>query len=251
MKVEVVYTSYRRDLTWLYYSLRLLYRYFKADDWHVTVRLNEDCRALVGHWEVPVTWVFVEPWKDTYNFHMYLKSISDTHTEADLLILLDSDHMLLEPMTLDFLLEDGKPIVRYRDWDEDPNNSDLQVGRRIWGPPVERTLGVPLDREYMVGPPFVYWRDTFGHMRNRVEEFTGLPFYDVLYSDRVYDYRNFLNHPMRFCDYEALGLYATHFEPGRYALKHHPIGTTWPIRVFWSHDWSYKAKQVLEEALAR
>jgi hypothetical protein len=49
----------------------------------------------------------------------------------------------------------------------------LIVGKKIWGPPTERTLGVELDRDYMVGPPFIFWRDTFSLVRARIARNNG------------------------------------------------------------------------------
>jgi hypothetical protein len=251
MNLEVFYVSYRRDLHWLAYSLQLLFKHLRGS-YHVTVHLEENCRDVVSEWRVPVHYIFEKRiWPDGYHWAMSRKALADTYVKGDPIMLLDSDHMLMEPAYVEDFIEDGFPTIRYRDWDEDPNDQSLVVGRAKWGPPTERVLGIPLDRDYMIGPPFVFLRDTFRGMRQRIEEITGLPFADVVRSEVPFDYKRFLDHEMHFCDYEALGLYAAKFQPERYILKHHPRGTHWPFRVYWSWgDWSPGLQAKLDDLLA-
>lgn len=252
MTLDVVYSTYWKDLSWICYSMQLLHKHFRAA-FGVHVLAEEDCKQVTDTWGLPrTTYHFTKPWKDGYAFAMYQKAIADTYSQADLVLLMDSDHMLMEPVYLEDLLSHAKPIIRFRDWDEDPNDPALLVGKAQWGPPTARCLGIPLDRDYMVGPPFMFWRDTFAKMRQRVEDVIGLPFHDAVYSDRPYDYKQFLSHPKVFCDYEALGLYAAKFEPERYNLQHHPRGSHWPWRVYWSHgDWTPALRAKLDELLAK
>lgn len=251
MTLDFVYVTHLRDLHWACYSLQLLHKNFRGA-FGVHVRLEHDCESTIATWELPRTYYhYVIPWKDGYNFQMYMKMMADEYSKADLIALIDSDHMLMEPLYIDDLLDHGRPVIGYRNWDEDPNDSALTVGRGHWGGPIQRTMGIELDREYMVRPPFVYWRDTFAKVRSRVEEVTGRSFRDVLYSETPYNYKNFLAHPKTFCDYEALGVYAAQFEPERYVLKHFERGTHWPLRVFWSHgDWTEALQKKLDELLA-
>jgi hypothetical protein len=236
--LAVVYVTYRQDLCWIVYSLQLLAKHLKGN-YRIVVRAEPDCEEIITQWGIPATYHYVKPWPDGYAFKMYQCLIADQFTEADLIMLVDSDHMLLEPTHLGRFFEEGKPIVRYRPWNDEPNDPGLVEGWRQWAPPVQRTLGIPLDMDYMLGPPFIFHRETFPALRNRVEEVTGLPFHDAVYSDKPYHYQNFLTHPKVFCDYEALGLYAAKFESQRYALVRHVKGGHWPFRVYWSHgDWN-------------
>jgi hypothetical protein len=251
MTLDVVYVTYRKDLAWICYSMQLLHKFFRGA-FGVHVMAEEDCKEVTDTWALPrTTYHFTKPWKDGYAFAMYKKTMADQLTEADLIMLMDSDHLLLEPVYLEDLLDHGKPVIRYRNWDDDPNDPFLAVSKDHWAPPTERTLGIPLDRDYMVGPPFVFWRETFVKVRERVQDVTGLPFHDAVYSDKPYVYTNFLNHPKVYCDYEALGLYAAKFQPERYSLLHHERGTHTPFRVYWSHgDWTPALQQKLDNLLA-
>ena len=214
--------------------MQLLYKHFRgAFGCHVVA--EEDCKDVIDTWGLPVTYHYIKPWADGYHHAMYRKLLMDTLSEADLIMLLDSDHILLEPIYLEDLLADGKPIVHFRDWDDDRNDAALAVSRQQWAPPTERCMGIPLDRDYMIRAPFIFWRSTFAGVRQRIEDVTGLPLHDVCYSDIPYDYRNFLQHPKRFCDYQCLGLYAAKFEPNRYNVQHWIPGTHWPFRTYWSH----------------
>ena len=52
------------------------------------------------------------------------------------------------PAHLEDFLDHSKPIIRYRKWEKDPNDSALVVGKQIWSPPIER---IKLNRDYMIG----------------------------------------------------------------------------------------------------
>jgi hypothetical protein len=239
VKLTVFYVTYRKDLCWIVYSAQLLHKHFRAA-FDTVICAEEDCRDVCETWGLPrTTYHYTKPWPDGYAFAMYQKTMADQFTDADLICLMDSDHILLEPAYLEDFMDHGKPIIRYRDWDEDPNDPSLIIGQQQWAPPTERVMGSSLDKDYMVGAPFIFWRDTFLGVRNRVEEVTGLPFHDAVYSDRPYVYTNFLNHPKVYCDFESLGLYGAKFQADRYHLVHHPRGLHWPFRTYWSHgDWT-------------
>lgn len=250
-RLDAFYVSYRKDLSWLCYSAQLLQKHFKSD-FRIHIVLDPDCEEICSKWGLAsTTYHYMPPWPDGYMWAMYQKSIADTYTDADLIMILDSDHLLLEPTRLEQFMDNGKPVVRYKDWTEDPHDGSLIEGRRQWAPPTERCLGIPLDRDYMRGPPFLFWRETFTGVRERVQDVTGLPFHDAIYSNQHYDYRSFLSHPKTYCDYECLGLYATKFESRRYSLVHQPPDERWPFRVFWSHgDWSGSLEESLKRLLA-
>jgi hypothetical protein len=253
MTVDACYCTYRKDLQWIKYSLNLLLKHFQSPLERVQVVIEENCRDLIRHWQFPdkVIFHFIQPWVDGYHHAMYRKLVMDTLSEADLLMLLDSDHMLMRPTSLEDVMQDGKPIIYYRHWEDYPDAPDMQIAKAQWGPPTEACMGVPLEVDYMSGPPFLFWRNTFPAVRKRIEEVTGKSLHEVCYSDTPYDYTRFLSHPKRFCDYECLGLYGAKFEPERYVLKHLPRDHNNPFRVYWSHgDWTLSLQNKLDALLA-
>jgi hypothetical protein len=233
VKTTIVYVSYRKDLVWLVHSLQLLFKFLKGD-FNVVVRLEENCRDVVNQWALPVRYVFLSRvWPDGYTHAMYQKMIADDYVDWDtgVIWLLDSDHMLSRPTQVDELFYEGKPILHCTEWDEHKDLS--RVARLKWTPPTERALGVPLSLNYMLVPPMAFYPDTFRSCRQRITALNGTSFIDFAYSDVPFRSENFMDHPMKLCDYETLGLYAAAFESHRYAIR--PVPADWPFKVYWSH----------------
>jgi hypothetical protein len=243
---DIITVSYKRDLHWLYYSTRLLLKHWAHKDSRILIRLEEDCRDTVEGWHLGprVIYLYVTPWPDGYTFQMYLKMISDEITDADLLLLSDSDLMLLEPASLDTLMVDGLPIVEYGDWGP--------VAERMWRGSTARVMGIDLEHDYMVGAPFLFWRDTFVATRDHIARVTAQNFREAVYSDVPFSAANFLNHPVKFSEHEALNLYAAKFQSSRYCVRSNTERPAhWPWRLYWSHgDWTPGLQAQLDKLLA-
>jgi len=239
--------QHKKDLTWLYLSLRLLLKYWQTPG-NIIVRLEEDCREDIANWNLGslVIYRYIQPWPDGYTFQMYQKMISDDFSSAEILVLCDSDLMLLAPASLDLLMHDGKPIVEYCNWSEGD-----KVAEQKWRGPTSRVMGIDLDRDYMVQAPFCFWRETFSKVRQQIVNTTGKGFFESIYSGVPFHPQAFLSHPMTIADYEALNLYAVKKEPDRYFLRSNasrPLD--WPFRLYWSHgDWSPEVEQFLTSKL--
>jgi hypothetical protein len=248
VKCDIVIVSHKKDLCWLEYCLRLLRKNWREYS-RIIVRVEEDCREIVEKWAMPgVEFYYVVPWPDGYAFQMYQKMISDDYTDADLLMLVDSDLMLVEPFDLGTLLESGLPVIYYLEWCEQKNG----VAEKVWRRPTSQLMGLDLDRDYMVSPPFLYWRETLQRTRRRIVQQMGMSFFDAVYSDHPFDFKRFMDHPHKFADFEALGLCASNFQLDRYRLKHlSKRPEPYPFRLYWSHgDWNLKVKNQLENLLA-
>jgi hypothetical protein len=236
MRADIVIASYKKDLRWLWFNLQFLAKNWQEPESRIIVRLDRDCAEIIAGWSPRVTdgvqFIYVDPWPDGYHFHMYLKMTADQYTDADLIICLDSDVMLLEPASLHDLMEGGKPVIYYLDWVAAEANAEKK-----WRAGTSRIMGMDLDRDYMVYTPFTFWRSTFMRTRARIEKVTGKPFKEAVYSERPYDYAMFLNHPMIYADYEALCLFANKHEPDWYVVKPRP-SKTWPFRLYWSHGYN-------------
>ena len=65
-----------------------------------------------------VEFYYVKPWPDGYTFQMYTKMTADDFSDAELIILWDSDVMLTGPANLGWLYWDRRPIIEYQEWAE-------------------------------------------------------------------------------------------------------------------------------------
>jgi hypothetical protein len=179
MRVDILINSCRRDLCWLSYCLRLLYKNWRELS-RIIVKVDEDCREIVQDWEIPgIEYVYGQPWTDTYNYQMYLKMISDEYTDADLILCVDSDLMLVEPADLSLLVTNGKPNIYCREWIE-PGE---EVAHQVWRGPTSRAMNMDLDKNHMVLPPFLYWRETFAKTRAQIEQTHQCSFLDYMHSE--------------------------------------------------------------------
>ena len=241
MRADIVIVSHRRDLHWLYYSLQLILKYWTPKP-RVIIRVDEDCREVVEQWRLDVEFYYVKPWPDGYTFQMYQKMTADDFTDAELIILWDSDLMLVAPASLERLLWNSKPIIEYQEWSEAVTHSE-----NIWRAPTSLMMGMDLDREYMCGVPFIYWRETFSKTRCQIARTHRRSFFDCLYSDVPFSAATFMTHPMKLADFEALGLCAAKLEPNRYHFRQNnarPLD--WPFQLYWSHgDWSPEVERHL------
>jgi hypothetical protein len=247
MKVAIVIVSYKPDLHWLSYCLRFLRRNFKEPGTPIVVRVEPDCRETVETWRVDnVTYHYVDPWKDGYAFHMYMKLTADQYTDADLIILVDSDLMLFRPVFLDDILVDGKIPIDWLPWNESPE------AERVWRAPTSRIMGTDLDNDYMVSAPFPVWRETIAEVRQRIAKVNHCSFKDAVYSEVPFTTAGFHKHPLKLADYEALYLYAAKFQLDRYVLRNcHDRPKPWPWRLYWSRgDWSQELQAEFDRRLA-
>jgi hypothetical protein len=201
-----------------------------------TVVLDRDCQEL-AHNEPLLDGVqvfFIDPWPDKYAHAMAMKACADLFTECDLILLFDSDMMLTKQVELSDLMVDGKPAIYFGEWND--LNPERVVARQVWGPASVRSLGLELDRDYMVAPLWLFHASTFRNARQMVEKKAHKPFLYAVYSDHVYDWRKFLDHPMSFCDIENLGMAAYTYEYLFYRwIKIDGIRPQLPVKQHWSH----------------
>ena len=221
----------KRDLPWLHYSLQLIQKYWTPVG-RVIVRLDEDCRPAVENWTLSgVDYYYVKPWPDGYGFQMFCKLTADDYSDADVIVLWDSDLMLTGPANLGWIFWDGKPIIEWQEWCEAVSNSE-----KIWRKPTSIMMGMELEKEYMCGAPFIFWRETFSKCRHQIAKTHRRSVRDCLYSETPFRADNFLNHPHKWADYEGLGLTAAQLEPDRYLFRHNrDRPRDWPWKLYWSH----------------
>jgi hypothetical protein len=194
--------------------------------------VDRDCADVVAYWEIEAYYLFVDPWPDRYMHALWCKAYADRHTDAELILLMDSDHLMTEPCSLGNLMSEAKPVIEFLRWEE----PDRAVARRIWPRVVKESTGMELPVDYMVKPDWLFWRSTFAGARSLVERHRGKPFNEAVYSEAIYDWHQYEFHPFTFCDLQNLALYGDLFESEKYFLwdcrkQSRPN----PIKDYWSH----------------
>jgi hypothetical protein len=177
---------------------------------------------------------------------MYQKLVADLHTDAELIILVDSDLMLFEPLYLNDIIVNGKIPIYYLPWEES------REAEKVWRAPTSRLMGLDLHADLMTGSPFPFWRSTFGKVREHIETVNKMSYGEAVYSTTPFTTSGFHAHPMRWSDYEAMNLYASTHEPDRYMLRNqHDRPHPWPWRLYWSRgDWSANLQNEFDRRLA-
>ena len=214
MKADIFIRTWLPDLKWLAYCLRFLAKNW-AGPGDIHVIANRDCQDHCKQWADQATFHYVDPWPDTHEFKCFCALLPPVLSDADLILNIDSDHMLVERTVLDDFLYQGKPIIYYR---EHADMGDY-LGIRLWTPPVTYWLGQAPTRSYMISTPFAFWRSTISGLRKLIEQRSGRHYHEALYSEVPFQVQNFIQHPKRFPDWEVLGFYAQLHEPELYHFQ--------------------------------
>jgi hypothetical protein len=238
MKLGIFAKSFRDDLGWLAYSLQLLEKFWRGEPPSVVVMLDQDCQEITQQWGLRwANYVYVQPWKDGYSHAMASKACADQFLpESELILLLDSDTILTGPCALEDITIEGQPVIEFQLWND--NDARLAVSRQVWQPVSLASTGLELAVDFMVSVPRLYWRSTFGLVRDVVEQHFQKPFLEALHSDHPYDWRAFLKHPKTFCENQTLSMIATLMEPSRYVIRNRDT-LGWfktPFVQYWSHQ---------------
>lgn len=233
--------TFKPDLPWLFHALQSIELNWRHD-WASTELLvvaEPDCESDMRRWaftHVKVRYVY--PFPCGYCHAMMTKLCADLYLRTCRLIwLFDSDMLLTRPTTLDDIAPGGMPRLIYDEWHSDFDSPTRETSRRVWVPAVKRSMGLDLDRDWMVNPLWVYWSSTFQGARELIESHRQMPFLQAVYCPHRYDWRAFTEHPMALCDMQALGLYAHQHEAHLYAIgRKTSAAIEGPIRQAWSHS---------------
>ena len=237
MKTSIFAKGCKDQLGWLCYCLQFLEKnWLEWRESDVVVMLDPDCEGIVSSWGLPsVKYLFEEPWPDGYMHALYCKACADLYTQGDAILLVDSDTLLTAPAELgDFMMEDHLAL-QYLPWDME-RDAGRKVARALWPRVFKESTGLELPCDYMVNRPWLFWRSTFAGARGLIENHKKLPFKEAVYSETPFDWRNYPNHPFKFCDLEALGYFAANHEPYKYWItdyRDHLVPET--FKDYWSH----------------
>jgi hypothetical protein len=238
LKVGLFAKTFKPDLDWLYFGLSSFKRNWSYESTDILVVAEPNCEPEMTKWDLSrVSTVYVKPWPDGYCHAMAMKMCADIFMpRADLILLFDSDMILTTPTSLADLMVNERPTLYYDDWHSDLDQATRLISKRVWSPAVFRTTGRTLEVDWMVSPLWLFWRSTFAGARYIIENHTRMPFLQAVYSTHVYDWKNFLSHPVSFCDMQTLGLFASEFETHQYDIQKRTLASAVPVRQFWSHQ---------------
>lgn len=232
MRCDIFIKGCREQLNWLSYCLQFIEKNWQHKDSQIIVMLDRDCTKTVAQWGITASYLFVDPWPDGYMHALWCKATADRYTDAELILLMDSDHLMIASCGLPELMKEGKPVIEFFRWEHESR----EVARRIWPRVVKESTGQDLPVDYMVKPDWLFWRSTFAGARTLVENHSGKTFDSEVYSAASYDWTQYEFHPFTFCDLENLALYGAQFESEKYFLwDTEKIPRPYPIMDYWSH----------------
>ena len=147
---------------------------------------------------------------------------ADEYTDADYILITDSDTLFNQPVTPESFMRDGKPMWFYTPWNDDML---AHPGTRAWFDVMTEFMGEEPPAEMMRRQPFMFPREVLMSFRN---------FCAIKHGKNIDDY---VMSKGRFSEYNVMGFYF---------WKHHHDKFSWIntdeecppplIRQFWSHD---------------
>jgi hypothetical protein len=158
---DILIRSYWKDFAWLELCLQSIAQYARGFR-SVIVVVPEASRPWLKrfHLAAPRLEVaFCANYRDDYLGQQVTKLLADTYTDAPFICHLDSDCILVRPVAPDELIEDGRPRVVMRPYE--------QLGRHWpWQRPTEEFLRTAVTHDFMQRPPFVYPRWIYPELRD-------------------------------------------------------------------------------------
>jgi hypothetical protein len=171
MTTAIFIKTCKKDLEWLHYCLRSIWKFGSGFE-ELVIVADEDCRSMIDGW-IEASWktsiVYVENPKHGY-FHMQaVKLMADTYTSCDNILFVDSDCVFYTPFTPYSFMRDGKPILiktKYETLAKCPKGKDALC----WKKPTERIVNLQVEWEYMRRIPMMFSRHIYSKIRERYPE---------------------------------------------------------------------------------
>lgn len=163
MVIDIFIKTYHKDFIWLEYCLASI-RKFATGFRKIIIISDDDGHKIPAHFvkDLPVSIYYKKlptsrPSNSAngigYMWQQIIKLNWHIYTDADAVLILDSDWMLTTPTKPEDFMIDGKFTWGFRDWEN--------AGRAIcWKEPTEFLIKQPVDYEAMCISGFVLLRDT-------------------------------------------------------------------------------------------
>lgn len=151
------------------------------------------------------------------------KMEADLHTDADFILLIDSDTLFTQPVTPETFMREGKPIWLFTPW---TTGMLEHPGTRAWHDIMYEFHGVQPPAEMMRRHPFMFPRQLTENLRNFCQHAHGKSI------------RDYVMQKGRFSEFNVLGFYAWRFMWNSFHWIHTEADEMPPsmVRQFWSWD---------------
>jgi hypothetical protein len=157
-----------------------------------------------------------------YLWQQVVKLHADQYTDADFILVTDSDTLFVEPVTPESFMREGKPQWLYTPW----NDAMLQhAGTRAWKDCMEKFLGLPSPGEMMRRQPFMFPR----HVLPSIREFC--------LKKHGKSLEDYIMNAGSFSEWNCLGLYCWLGFHNEFDWINTDVDPLPPLRVnqMWSH----------------
>lgn len=232
MNTDILYVTYAKDAEWFEQSLLVLCANLKGfRSIHIVCPkqdeavINAAARNHLGPF--PRFHVHsIEDWPGAgYHWQQWVKINADTYSDADYIMHVDSDVFFAKPVNVSDFFIGGKPAWLWS-WYTD------QGSEVPWQAPTQRATGLPCEREFMQGFPFIVHRTTYPRVRKWIEDHVGVPVEN--YIGECAERGN-----TSFSEFNAMGVVAWEAQHELYFWVDR-MREDWPLgyhasRQFWSH----------------
>ena len=248
--ITIVYKTYRNDLKWLKYSLLSIKKYisFKhkiliychdvcyEELGRLLIEIDVECKTIPVHYDI-----------NGYIKQMVVKLECYKDIETPYAMMLDSDCVFKETVTLEDIFTDGKIIWRFSVKNESSDGQEWSV----WKKSYEDQSKEIQDKYYMAnGNPFIFTKDALKRASNKFIEYHGKSYLEYC-AERLYHLNigtedpicpNFMKLATVFEEFEWYGFYCHKYQESEYVFMSpdHPKNgngrSIWKkIKQYWSH----------------
>lgn len=125
--------------------------------------------------------------KNPYLTQQIFKLKADLHTDADMILVTDSDTIFIEPVTPESFVHEGKPI-----WFITPFASVSPDAKNAWFNVMTKFLGFEPEYEAMRRQPFMFPREVLGEFRKFCVAKHGVSIEEYVYREGAFSEWNCL-----------------------------------------------------------
>ena len=174
--VDIFIKTYHKDYEWLEYLIKSIKK-FASGFRNVIIVSDNDGHTIPDHIKeiMPLTIFYTDIPTDTsnldflgnknigYTYQQHIKLSWMNYTDADAILLLDSDEMLTEKTTPEHFKNNGKYNWYYSEWDE--NLDDI-----VWRAAVDKIFQIKSKYNSMRITGFIFTKNTTNKLYNFIKE---------------------------------------------------------------------------------